>query len=94
MAEPERKSENPAEANGTDEKQSRLRKSNQAHEKQTKHNDQPYWVACEEAASFKAKRHNYGWIRLGAVSDKLAHIKNLSIPPNVYTPQTRNQEPR
>jgi hypothetical protein len=58
MAEPEYKSEDPTKANGADEKRSRLRKSNQAHEKQTDHYDQSDWVARQEASSFNTKRNN------------------------------------
>jgi hypothetical protein len=58
MAEPEYKSEDPAKANGTDKKRSRLRESNQAHEKQTDHYDQSDGVARQETSSFNAKRNN------------------------------------
>jgi hypothetical protein len=89
MAEPKYKSKDPAKANRPDEKQSRLRKSNQSHEQQAKHNDQSDWVACQEATSFNAKRNHQRRMRFRVVLDRLPHIECLSIPPTIYTPRTR-----
>jgi hypothetical protein len=88
VAEPEDQSEDPAEADRTDQKYSRFWKSNQSHEEQTKHNDESDGVACQQAASFNAKRNNHAWIRFRVELDMLPHIEYLSSPPIVYTPRT------